>query len=237
LSLGEQALKIDGTNSSAEPLVTSTFGKSIMGAAAYYHKKTPASVLCFADLVDGAESVAYEKRQDRFVVQYEEEEDSYGIHRHHRINTYVCDMFGPTAVLASVATARLRTVRELELLHTPREVKRAKIARQLLRNTQFSASKLMRMLRCGAIKRAEINAMDVARAVYIYGKGVSFIKGHETAHTSKRVAWEPAGDHVPVDHTLEVDIIMFLNDDTLFLGGLAHPTEYATLKELKSKNK
>jgi hypothetical protein len=115
-------------------------------------------------------------------------------------------------------------------------VKRAMIARQLMRNTHISAPRLMAMLRAGEIDGVGISALDVARCIYIYGKGVSYVKGHETAHKSTHQGWEKAGDHIPADHMLEVDL-MFMNDATLYIVGLARPTEYALIKELKSKEK
>jgi hypothetical protein len=105
-----------------------------------------------------------------------------------------------------------------------------------MRNTHISATRLMAMLRRGEIEDVDIGALDVARSIYIYGKGVSYVKGHETAHKSKHQGWEDAGDLIPANHLLEADI-MFLNDDTLYLVGLARPTEYALIKELKNKEK
>jgi hypothetical protein len=59
----------------------------------------------------------------------------------------VCDVLGSKAVMVSCVMPRQPTVRDLEQKFTPNEVRRAKIAKQLMRNTQQSASKLMFMLR------------------------------------------------------------------------------------------
>jgi hypothetical protein len=136
--------------------------------------------------------------------------------------------------MVACVKARQLTVRDLERKLTPNEVRRAKIAKKLMRNMDLRTSKLMIMLRKNGIKRAEINAMDVSRCVEIYDRGVGYLKGHETAHTSMPRVWESLVDLVPADRLLEIDI-MFLNDKTMYLVGLARPTIYCTLKELQSK--
>lgn len=229
-----ETMVIDGINTQGDPLTTSTKGLCAFGSA-YYHPDALASVYCFGDLVDMSHSVEYVKRKDRFMIEYEEGGDVYAFHRSKRSNTYVCDMLGATAILCALNKPRAKTVRELEKEHSPRECVRARIASQLMRNLQLSPGRLMKMLRANRIKGAEITPLDVVRCIQIYGKELGFIKGHETAHTAQPVRWEPAADQVRQDHMVEVDI-MFLNDNTLFLVGLARPTDYALLKELRSKN-
>jgi hypothetical protein len=69
-------MTIDGINASSDGLTTCTMGTTIVGPQAYYHPKASANVLSFGDVVDQAESVTYEKREDRFVVQWAEGQDA-----------------------------------------------------------------------------------------------------------------------------------------------------------------
>jgi hypothetical protein len=228
-----ETMIIDGINAQGDPLTTSTKGQCVMGTA-YYHPDGLASVLCFADLVDTAHSVDYDKLRDRFLVEYEQGDEVYAFHRHRRTNTYVCDVRGSPAVLASLTKPRMKTVTELEKMHSPRECADARIARQRMRNMLIAPGKLMKMLRANKIKGAEITPLDVARCIQIYGKGMGFIKGTETAHKSEQDCWEPAADQVPKDHIMEVDL-MLLNDKAIFMVGLARPSNHALVKELNGK--
>ena len=108
------------------------------------------------------------------------------------------------------------TIDENEKLFAPRQVRDAKVARELMRRLGYvSAKDEAAMLNSGAILNCPVTAADVYRATRIYGKDIATLKGKTVASPSKTVKVEYIPRPVSSTLTLHVDIMFIENDPYL----------------------
>ena len=110
------------------------------------------------------------------------------------------------------------TVAENEQLFSPRQVKAARAAQELMRRMGFMSSKdEAAMLNAGSILNCPVTAADVYRATRIDGPDVASLKGKTTSKPSKIVKIEYLPRPVPATQTLHVDI-MFVEGEPYLIS-------------------
>jgi hypothetical protein len=110
------------------------------------------------------------------------------------------------------------TVTDNEQLFSPRQVKAAREARELMRRLGFVSSKdEAAMVNSGSILNCPVTAADVYRASRIDGPDIASLKGKTTAKPSKTVTVEYLPRPVSATQTLHVDI-MFVEGDPYLIS-------------------
>lgn len=224
------SVTFDGVNSESEPIYTCEAGYSVFGKAMVSNKAV-GNVLSFANVVDEAYRVDYDKKMDRFEVQPKLEGATYYFERDKITNLYSCGMGKYRR-----QTIAVETVSENLKKYTKREVKQARLAREYVRRSNFiSEGQLIKAINMGKIQNCEISSQDVLRSIDIWGKHQGNLRGKTTARKLPAVLNEIPVTTTTENQSLHIDI-MYLNDEP-YLIGLFQPLELAVAKKLKSKSK
>jgi hypothetical protein len=220
---------IDGVNSEGAPLLVDTVGETIFGQA-YYSEECSGNILSFANVVDDG-TVVYDRVRDVFIVQMSEGGDIYEFYRDPKRNIYICDIREKRRVSVWVTTVAQQAAK-----YTKREVSRAWQAVEYLKKLGFTAGQLIKHLRAGKIKNAEVTPHDVVRSLDIFGKELSNLKGKSTARKIKKSSFEslPYNPELQREQELNLDL-MFINND-VYVVGVTTPIDYTSVKKVKSKS-
>ena len=221
---------VDGVNKIGAPLLVDTVGDTTFGQA-YYSEECSGNILSFANVVDDAASVVYDKARDVFIIQMTEDGDIYEFHRDPQRRIYICDKRSKFR-----ANVWVTTVAQQAAKYTKREVDRAWKAIEYIRKLGFTAGQLIKHLRAGKIKNAEVTPHDVVRSLDIFGKELSNLKGKSTARKLKKEYFEPlpCNPELQKDQELNLDL-MFVNND-IYVVGVITPLDYTSVKKVKSKS-
>jgi len=117
----------------------------------------------------------------------------------------------------------LTTVQEAESFYSKAEVKRAKEAHALIRNSGYpSMNELIRLIEDGNIlELPSISRADIKRAYDIYGLPVEYVRGKMTKKTAGRQRIEPALQGSEKDQVLYSDVMHI--DETHYLITVCDP--------------
>ena len=120
-------------------------------------------------------------------------------------------------------TAVMTTVQEAEGVYTKAEVKRAKEAYDLLKNTGYpSVEELIHLIEDGNIlELPHISRADIKRAYDLYGMPVEYVRGKMTKKRATRVRFEPALQENEKDQVLWSDVMTI--DQNKFLITVCDP--------------
>ena len=110
------------------------------------------------------------------------------------------------------STLLASSVKQIEQMHSRRQVARAKHARTLLRRSAFGPPAVMsRMLDQGALKECPITSDDIVSADKIYGKLVPELRGKTVRRNGfDAITVEPGTPRAPMKLNMYTDI-MFVN--------------------------
>ena len=239
LHKAEVPVIFQGVNSRAKPIQTDVVGNTIFGPV-YHSYSAIGNILSFSRAVDACDIVSYDGDRDCFVLTPSLINGiSYYFNRHPS-NLYVCnirtDKFedAEDGILAGVTT-----VSENMLKYSKREVRRAQLAREYLRrsNYNWTDGTLIKQLNAGKIKNAEITSHDVLRAIDIWGKSIGTLKGKTTPHKTPATTFEP----IVLDPSIQRDQEMLA--DIMFIEGRPYllarfdPLRFPMAKRLRSRGK
>jgi len=220
---------VDGVNRDGEPLLVDTVGETIFGQA-YFSEECSGNILSFANVVDDG-TVVYDRARDVFIIQMTDGGDVFEFHRDSQRRIYICDIRAKRRAAVWVTTVSQQAAK-----YTKREVNRAWKAVEYLRKLGFTAGQLIKHLRAGKIKNAEVTAQDVVRSLDIFGKELSNLKGKSTARKIKKSSFEPLPHNPELQREQELNLdLMFINND-VYVVGVVTPIDYTSVKKVKSKS-
>jgi hypothetical protein len=176
----------------------------------WYNSKVLANVWSF-DQAKRMYEVSYDQDSDKFDVAVSEDKT---LEFRNREGLYVHD----GRHMRTQAIVQVQTVKQNELLYTPRQVADAKKARELMRRLGYISSKdEALMLNTGSILNCPVSSSDVYRAARIQGMDVASLKGKTRWSPSAIVKIEEVPRPVFTRQVLHVDI-MFIEGDPYLIS-------------------
>ena len=210
-------IRLKGVNNVEERLVCNQGGVTEFGVA-YYSDQIRINVLSFGRVVDSCANVKYMEGNDSFIVQPKANAEAYVFRRRpgrNSSNIYTCQLDGEASGVIS-AEVFVTTVQSQKNKYKVREVERAEVARNLIRNFSCTASKLIKLITNNKIRNLDVTPQDVARAVDIWGKDIFGMKGKTTRNIP--VPYEREFDAVP--KKIRQNQIVYI--DLMFVNGTAY---------------
>ena len=222
----DQHVHVGGINSEGDSLIVKSLGDSPeFGISVFYHPSAQANILSFADAKRHC-TVTYDNDNDEFLVTTTSG-DTYSFKNTDGL--YICqlsDMWNRQQVLVTVA--------QNERLYTQREIKKAKLARDVVRSLGYpSHSNLIQMINSGSIINCPVSAKDVQRAYNIYGPEIGNLKGKTVLRPSIPYKEEHLPRMIAKEQTLHVDL-MFVNLHA-FLVSVGTPLGFTMVNDLGYK--
>ena len=142
--------------------------------------KASANILCYADVEDKYDITVIPRQA--FIVHLPGKD----LHFVRRDKLYVGDM---SEWLRPYKTANVTTVQGNELKYTVGEVKRARIAQQMIINSGYPSEKeAAHIVNDGNVQNLPVTAQDVRRAFDIYGKSPPAVRGKTTKKKVSRAS-------------------------------------------------
>jgi Reverse transcriptase (RNA-dependent DNA polymerase) len=230
-------VKFEGVDRQGTGIFTCTEGTTIFGNV-MYSKRSMGNILSFGNVVDHCYNVAYDSDRDMFLVRPTKDGDIYLFARDVSTNIYVCDLENVLSAGNVTVPIGVTTVADQLKKYTRREVKKAALARDYLKNSDYmSAGQLIRAINLGKIKNCEVSTQDVLRGIDIWGKDLGNLKGKTTARKIRG-----ADPTVHPDLPLVVAAVQDMNIDLMFVNGITYmialfkPLDLAVAKRLRAHN-
>jgi hypothetical protein len=192
----------------------------------YASEHTTVNIICFADVEDKYE-ITYHKGKS-FVVQAAVGKTVEFIHRN---KLYVADWM-------ATGLHMYATVQENEQVYTRDEVRRAKLAYELVRNSGYpSPSEVVHLLQDGNVRGilATLGKADVDRAYRIYGVHPEYVRGQMTNQKVNRAQVDLSLRSTDKRLRLSVDVMHI--DGSMFMVTVTDPLNLTLQTKITSENR
>jgi hypothetical protein len=185
-----------------------------------------ASVLCMADVED-LYDITYEQG-----VSYTVHLNDRDLVFYKRDKLYVGDMRAWESSEFD-STVLVTTAGDNEAKYTAKEVRRAKVARDMVINAGFSSEKeALGLVNDGNLTGVPITAKDVKRSFAIYGKTTSGVRGRRTSHKAPMTHVDPDLKAAHGEFQTMYGDVIYFRDKKPFLMCLTKPLHLITLTQL-----
>ena len=198
----------------------------------YYCKDVPANIVAFS-LVYDKFSIIFD--DGAFIVPVSPEKQ-WIFRRHHGSHLYTTHIDRWTTPPSEpICLSTVVTVDQRLSEFSQREQLGARRARELSRKLFHPGDgRLSDMLRLGKIRGAGCTPQDLWRANYIWGQPTAVLKGKTTNRQPKRALPDEIRPLVPVNQSLDVDIL-FVNNVAYFISVMS-ATEYVQVTPIDGKS-
>ena len=226
---------VEGINSSAQPLIITKEGTSILGRA-YYDPMCAGNILSFGEAVDSFDRVSYDSRSDEFHLRVSQYSRMLVFQREPVSNLYLCNLSQHVGS-DIIPTYHVHTVDDQLKKYSNREIAKAEAARELQRKFYFLGdSTLEDLLRHGKIRNTTVTALDVRRARDIWGPSLGVLKGKSTSLKGKPIT--AIGDKLKTLQQKKQELhadIMFVNGQPYLISVLM-PVEHVQITKLNGRD-
>lgn len=188
----------------------------------YSSEKTLANVLSFSEVED-LYPITYVPKES-FIVHLRD----HDIEFKRRGKLYIAKWEEIAGIMA--------TVQETEALYSKAEIKRAKEAYDLLKNTGYpSVEELIHLIEDGNIlELPHLSRADIKRAYDLYGMPVEYVRGKMTKKRAERIRFEPALQDNEKDQVLWSDVMTI--DQNKFLITVCDPLNLTLQTSVESES-